>query len=248
MSDAPRLTAFDVEQYVEMALARLEAIAPGQWASTSTPATVDSTTIVAPDGTFRARLAPVGSRSEDRAALGLVELLVSAANRILALQGEVASVHRQAHMDALTGVENRRGWDLAVRAASDVAHADGAHGGIIVIDLDGLKELNDREGHHAGDALLCVAAEVLRQSVDPTDVIARTGGDEFAVLVSPAQAPRAVALAARLRAELHTADIAHAIGFSTGRKDEPLATTWIRADRRMYDDKKARAGEGMRQR
>lgn len=240
--------AFDATQFVEQTLAGLKAITTAEWASTSAPATVDSTTIVAPDGTPVARLAPVGSRTEDRHALPIAELLVSAANRILTLEGEVASARREARMDALTGLENRRGWDLALRAASDAAHRDGGHAGIIVIDLDGLKELNDREGHHAGDVLLCLAAEVLRRNVHPADVIARTGGDEFAVLVSPALEPRAVALAARLRAELHAAGIGHAVGWSTSREGEPLATTWIRADRRMYRDKKARTGESMRDR
>ncbi|MEX2293841.1 MAG: GGDEF domain-containing protein [Acidimicrobiales bacterium] len=117
-----------------------------------------------------------------------------------------------------------------------------------IIDLDGLKELNDREGHHAGDAFLCLAAEVLRQTVGPTDVIARTGGDEFAVLVSPAQEVGATALAARLRDKLHAVGIGHAVGSSTVREGEPLATTWVRADRRMYADKAARTGAAMRQR
>ena len=66
------------------------------------------------------------------------------------------------------------------------------HHAVLVLDLDGFKQINDTRGHHAGDLLLAEAAHRISGAVRLTDVVARTGGDEFAVLMP--QATRVVAL------------------------------------------------------
>jgi diguanylate cyclase (GGDEF)-like protein len=81
--------------------------------------------------------------------------------------------------DPLTGCLNRRGIEDAVERALD----RGAPFALVTLDLDGLKQVNDRDGHAAGDAVLCRAVRILREVVRPTDCVGRLGGDEFALLL-----------------------------------------------------------------
>jgi len=85
-------------------------------------------------------------------------------------------------VDELTGLYNRRGF--VTLAQGHVSQASRAHRRFVLVmaDLDGLKPINDTFGHKAGDAAIRIAAEVLRNSFRSSDVVARMGGDEFAVL------------------------------------------------------------------
>jgi diguanylate cyclase (GGDEF)-like protein len=91
---------------------------------------------------------------------------------------------REAAHDSLTGLGNRR--MLMDRAGSALAKAAATGGvlGLLLIDLDKFKEVNDSLGHTAGDRLLCGVADRLRRSVRSDDIVARLGGDEFAVLIT----------------------------------------------------------------
>src|SRR5690606_33714765 len=92
-----------------------------------------------------------------------------------------------AHTDPLTGVSNRR--ELDARLDQEIAAAgDGTRFAIALLDLDGFKPVNDRHGHAVGDALLCEVAARLRSACDGQAMVARQGGDEFAILV-PAGSP-----------------------------------------------------------
>ena len=84
--------------------------------------------------------------------------------------------------DELTGLRNRRGFLLLADQARRLADRTHVRCRLLYIDLDGLKNVNDTLGHHAGDALLVDAARVLTGTFRETDVIGRIGGDEFAVL------------------------------------------------------------------
>ena len=99
--------------------------------------------------------------------------------------------------DPLTGVLNRRGFENSASrrlAASD----DSATGALLFIDLNGFKQVNDSNGHEAGDELLKMAAERLRNTLRSCDIIGRPGGDEFVALVPDIASDRAEALAERL--------------------------------------------------
>ncbi len=91
---------------------------------------------------------------------------------------------RQAQHDGLTGLASR--WFLGERLAEAVERANksGSRIGLLMIDLDHFKQVNDTLGHHAGDQLLRLVADRIRASVRKTDLVARMGGDEFVVLLA----------------------------------------------------------------
>jgi diguanylate cyclase len=119
-----------------------------------------------------------------------------------ALRRHAAAHEHQALHDPLTGLANR---ELFRRTAADALQAGwrGEGGALVLVDLDHFKEVNDTLGHHAGDELLKVVAQRLRESLRTDDTVARLGGDEFGIVL-----PRAtdregtVALLGRVRRDL----------------------------------------------
>ncbi len=89
----------------------------------------------------------------------------------------------QAQQDALTGVASRSYLLEQLEEAVRVARQTGGLIGLLMLDLDHFKEINDTLGHHAGDQLLCIVANRIRSVVRRSDVVARMGGDEFVVLL-----------------------------------------------------------------
>jgi diguanylate cyclase (GGDEF)-like protein/PAS domain S-box-containing protein len=85
--------------------------------------------------------------------------------------------------DALTGLINRRRFQEELERHLAEGRRYGLGGALLVLDLDGFKEVNDNHGHSAGDHVLCEVAEVLRSRLRESDIVARLGGDEFAVLL-----------------------------------------------------------------
>jgi diguanylate cyclase (GGDEF)-like protein len=159
-------------------------------------------------------------------------------------------VHAQAWQDPLTGLANRAQLGQRLRRAVERAPAEGGQVGVLLLDLDGFKAVNDGQGHQVGDELLRVVADRLRACLRPQDVAARLGGDEFVVLVEDLPAPAVEALAVRLLAALRapvalgatTVRVAGSLGIVVGdgrsSADELLAD----ADLAMYAAK--RAGRG----
>ncbi|MGA9859598.1 MAG: diguanylate cyclase [Solirubrobacteraceae bacterium] len=100
--------------------------------------------------------------------------------------------------DAATGLLNRHRFDAELDRVVAEANRYGRPGALLLIDLDGFKEVNDGFGHQAGDELITRIAALLRTVARGTDIIARLGGDEFAVIVPEASARDAELLAARI--------------------------------------------------
>lgn len=145
-----------------------------------------------------------------------------------------------ANTDALTGVLNRRGWDWVCEREEQRSRDLGAALAVIVFDLDDLKRANDAFGHAAGDALLRTAASTLRAALREDAVLARTGGDEFAVLLPGSNVREAEGVLQRLRAGLDVAGIRASAGVAVRKPYRGLAEAWQRADKAMYADKQSR--------
>ncbi|HET7717403.1 MAG TPA: sensor domain-containing diguanylate cyclase [Bauldia sp.] len=146
--------------------------------------------------------------------------------------------------DELTGLHNRRGfYRLAHRALGG-----GRRFLLVYIDVDGLKHVNDRHGHAAGDALIKAVADALRSSFRHTDILARIGGDEFCVLVpDPHDDAETLRNAIKLRIEeLNQASAKFRYSASLGVLEaaaddlDSLDGLIARADELMYRDKQAK--------
>lgn len=150
--------------------------------------------------------------------------------------------------DPLTGLANRRQlaavFEVVAARAKRKALSEIA---LMVIDLDFFKEANDAHGHQVGDAILCAVAQRLRAEVRAADVIARTGGDEFVVLLSDTNEQGAEVAAARVCLALlaphdfgsFSVTCPGSIGVAAAPPFD-LAELMAVADRRMYDAKRAR--------
>lgn len=152
-----------------------------------------------------------------------------------ALRSEV-----EANTDSLTGALNRRGWEWVCEREEQRSRNLGAPLAVLVLDLDDLKRVNDSQGHAAGDALLRDTTLAMRAALREDAVLARTGGDEFAVLLPGATAPEAEAAAQRLRGALDHAGIRMSCGLALRKPYRGLLEAWQRADAAMYADKQAR--------
>jgi diguanylate cyclase (GGDEF)-like protein/PAS domain S-box-containing protein len=159
----------------------------------------------------------------------------------------------QAATDPLTKLANRAAFDEQLTIALVRADRDGAAVGVVYIDLDGFKEINDRYGHAAGDQLLEAVAGRLTSHQHANDVIARIGGDEFLLLLTDLE-PRAgretlAAIATRIQGAIAApislprhgmVGISSSVGTSLYPDDAPTAAELVAAaDRAMYRRKRA---------
>lgn len=142
--------------------------------------------------------------TEDDSPLRLIGTIADVSER----RRREQDLRHQADHDQLTGLANRRGFERALRAHLADQRRSGS-GSLLLLDLDGLKEINDARGHAAGDALLVSTAKRLAASMRTGDVSARIGGDEFAVLLPDTTQEQAPDAAERLLARLRepTADL-----------------------------------------
>jgi diguanylate cyclase (GGDEF)-like protein len=155
--------------------------------------------------------------------------------------------HRATH-DALTGLPNRALFHDRLGHALARAARFGHQVGVLFIDLDGFKQVNDTLGHAAGDAMLREVARRLQSRVRASDTLARLGGDEFVVLLEHFSAPAQAEQAARsvlgplpgpMEVEGHTVEIRYSMGMALSPEDGTTAEAILHAaDQRMYSAKR----------
>jgi diguanylate cyclase (GGDEF)-like protein len=157
-------------------------------------------------------------------------------------------VQLQARTDPLTGLTNRRRFLEILEAEQARVTRDGAAAGLLFLDLDGFKQVNDRLGHAAGDALLVDVARRITACLGPDDTLARLGGDEFTVLAPDVlTVDDLVALGERVlaateapcRAESHDIAVRPSVGAVLLRPDGRAESSLHAADAAMYAAKAA---------
>jgi diguanylate cyclase (GGDEF)-like protein len=148
--------------------------------------------------------------------------------------------------DALTGLANRRSFELELGREIDRVARAGEPALLLILDIDHFKQVNDRFGHVAGDAVLQAVARALQDSVRPMDSVARVGGEEFAIILPNCPAAFGAAVAERVRRTVEDRPVLLASGeairvtMSLGGAFAPQwvrssAPLWIeRADRELY--------------
>lgn len=154
-------------------------------------------------------------------------------------------LEREATLDVLTDLSNRRGF--AVLAGHTLAEAarEGAAMDLLFLDIDGFKGINDEHGHATGDRVLRQVADILRHACRASDVLARLGGDEFVVLMRHESPSRTVATADRISGGLRSGgDLAIplqvSVGIVHGQPGSTLDELVAEADQRMYAHKRRR--------
>jgi diguanylate cyclase (GGDEF)-like protein len=159
-------------------------------------------------------------------------------------------IRRLADLDSLTGLHNRRSFHELL--AREVSRARRYERGLalIMLDLDDFKRINDRIGHLAGDGVLAEVAERVRAVVRSTDLPARIGGDEFAVILPESSHEEAELLAGRIMRAVAGEEIVHAgtllisAGVAELGADDTATSLFERADNKLYEVKGQRKTRG----
>lgn len=161
------------------------------------------------------------------------------------LQAANSALRQLASTDSLTGLLNRRALDEVLLREFSRAKRHGAVFSLMLVDLDHFKAINDRHGHPVGDAVLAGLGVLLREVVRASDVAARLGGEEFAVVLPDTSLVEASTLAERVRHAVHksawpVSGVTASFGVAQldAEANDP-GTVLKRADRALYDAKAA---------
>jgi diguanylate cyclase (GGDEF)-like protein len=176
--------------------------------------------------------------------------VAEAEQRVALLQARIEYLEGLSVTDELTGLLNRRGFLEQLDRALASARRGGPQGVLMMCDLDGFKQINDRHGHLVGDEVLCQVGGLLARHVRRSDAVARLGGDEFAIVLVGAQLAaarrKAQALAQLVVATSFTVTTGEVkLGVSFGAAaytgDESAEYLMNRADMSMYGQKRRHA-------
>jgi diguanylate cyclase (GGDEF)-like protein len=192
-------------------------------------------------------------RNASVANLGEAKMLLEQAEQLIATQRQrIAQLENLAVTDELTGLTNRRGLMSALRRELAAAtRSESANGVLIMCDLNGFKRINDTHGHNAGDAYLRAVATALQAEVRPTDVVARIGGDEFAVLLTRVDGDNGFSRLIKLEQSFHTRaltwgarvlPLSASFGATSYGKDDTPEALLAAADLRLYAQKMRKHG------
>jgi diguanylate cyclase (GGDEF)-like protein len=148
----------------------------------------------------------------------------------------LARLERTAHTDELTGLPNRRAWQQRVPIEMARARREGWTLCVAMLDVDGLKQINDSLGHHAGDQLLRQSAASWSSALRRSDLLARCGGDEFVALLTQCSLADAEQLVRRL-VDATPPNHSFSVGIAEWDGVEDLDALMASADARLYEAK-----------
>ena len=193
----------------------------------------------------RVRTSPI--READGSIAGAVEIFDDA-SLLIAARRQADAARRDALVDELTGLPNRRFFNMMLAARAEDLVRYGTRFTALIADIDHFKAVNDTFGHTVGDRLLAAIGSTLQGAVREGDFVARWGGEEFAVLAQHVDTAAAWELGERLRALVATTVAREgsrecmatvSVGGAIATAGEPTIDTLVRADRALYAAKTA---------
>jgi len=145
-------------------------------------------------------------------------IILAAGLTIAALVDRLRQLERQAVTDPLTGAFNRRHYEHCLRTAIERRTRYREPASLVVFDVDRFKDINDRFGHTSGDAVLKALVVIIRRRARALDLLFRTGGEEFALVLSGARLDEAIGFAEEFRASVAASRLlnGHVVSISVG--------------------------------
>lgn len=186
-------------------------------------------------------------RDESGRIVGAVEVFSDNSPRLATVR-RLRDLEEMAYIDALTGLGNRRAVERHLVSRHQEMSRYGWHFGVLYVDLDQFKEINDRYGHAVGDDILRMVARDLEGSLRVFDFAGRWGGEEFVGVVVHVDEEQLVGIAERFRMLVEKSSLSvgdgHvrttvSVGAAIARKDEAIEALIDRADALMYESKQA---------
>ncbi len=156
------------------------------------------------------------------------------------LQGLIDALVDLSSRDALTGLANRRSFDVALAREIDRVARSGEAALLLALDIDHFKRINDSHGHAAGDMVLKAVAAALVETVRPMDLVARVGGEEFAIILPNCPAAFGETVAERLRRRVERTPVAAggkepiSVSISIG---GAFAPQWVRSSPSLWGER-----------
>jgi len=190
------------------------------------------------------RASPI--RNKDGEIIGAVETF-SNNEQVIQARRQVDELRQSVFTDPLTDIGNRRYLEEGIHAAKGAADRGTSIAGLIFIDIDNFKQINDTYGHEVGDQILLMVVRTLKYNLRSTDLLGRWGGDEFIAIIHDAQKIstlqdiakklRVMVEKSRLDLESTHLSITVSIGATLLQKDETAEDLFRRADQLMYKSK-----------
>jgi diguanylate cyclase len=179
------------------------------------------------------------------------EQIQQANNEIDQLKMKMERYRKEANLDALTRIDNRRGFVKNLNQAIEHAKTSDTNLCLIIADIDHFKKFNDTHGHLVGDNVLRIVATTIKECIKGKDMVARVGGEEFAIILPDTPSDGAIKLANDMRLTFERLDlkkkntgeslgkITLSFGVATCRKGEAAEDFASRADKALYQSKKS---------